>query len=202
MTCSRITGVIFLLLVSMAGCEKSPQQAPPAEPQAGVQATPPTEQKESPPAADPAAQKESQAAARKKLEELGLPDTDEAFLDNVQKGSAEAVRQFLAAGMSPNLKDKYGSTALMLAAEKGHTDTVSALLAGGAGTEVTDTVGNTALIWAVDGNVETIKALLAHGANVNAKNQSGKTPLLQAAQANRTDMVEALKQAGAEDPRR
>jgi ankyrin repeat protein len=186
-----------------AGCEKSSQEAA----KTGQQGNPPAASapaaKESTQTAARTIPKEQAEAARKKLEEMGLQYSEDAFFDNVKKGNAEAVKQFVAAGIDPNKKDSYGSTPLMLAAEKGHTETALALLDGGAQVDSKDGSGNTALIWAAgEGKVDTVKALLSRGANVNATNTSGKSALLQAAWSGHTAVVDALKQAGAEDPRR
>lgn len=202
-----MAGVIVLLLLPAAACQKGPQETQSAAQKEGTPAASATEkletaQERTAPAA-PAKSPEGIEAARRQLEQQGGEYTAAAFIESVKHGNAQIVTQFLAAGMNPNQQDPYGSTALMLAAEKGLTPIVIALLDGGADKEVKDTAGNTALAWAAgEGHAETVKALLDRGANVHAANTSGKTALMAAVQYQHNDVVEILKQAGAQDTRR
>jgi serine/threonine-protein phosphatase 6 regulatory ankyrin repeat subunit B len=78
----------------------------------------------------------------------------------------------LAKGVDVNTKNKYGVTALMLAAESGHTEIVQLLLANGAAVNDKDIHSKTPLMCAEEsGNTETVQALLAKGAEVNPKNR-------------------------------
>lgn len=202
-----MAGAMALLLFPAAGCQKSPQETQPTAQKEATPAAPAREQQESTKErtgqALPTKSPEGMAEARRQLEQQGGQYSEAAFIESVKNGNAQIVTQFLAAGMNPNLKDPYGSTVLMLAAEKGLTPIVIALLDGGADKEVKDTAGNTALAWAAgEGHAETVKALLDRGANVNAANTSGKTALMAAVQYQHNDVVELLKQAGAQDTRR
>ena len=50
-----------------------------------------------------------------------------------------------------------------------------------------------------NGNIEAVKALLAAGADVNTKNNDGMTALIAATMYKRTEIVQLLKKAGAEE---
>ena len=93
-------------------------------------------------------------------------------------GDEDAIKRFLAEGVSPNASGEMGWTPLHIAARDGYSDVVGLLLAQGADLEVRDKNGMTALHWAAGyGSLETVKVLVGKGANVNAKNKYGGTPL-------------------------
>ena len=72
----------------------------------------------------------------------------------------------LGKGANPNVKDKTGSTPLIVAAEIGFVDGVQLLLARGADPNMTNAQGETALIKAVQlRDASTTRLLLAGGAN-------------------------------------
>jgi ankyrin repeat protein len=62
------------------------------------------------------------------------------------------ARALLAKGADPNIKNKVGGTALMIAAATGQAEIVEALLEKGADTTAKDNKGLTALQWATKGN--------------------------------------------------
>ena len=198
---------VGLILVISAGCENVTQGPAISEKEQFEQKQSPTAKKEE--AAQPAVvtprkpHKETPEQAKKKLEELGIEYSEKVFFDNAKNGKADVVELFLAAGMSPNVKDGQTWSPLMHAAEKGHVEVVQVLIDGGADVNQTDRPGNTALTWAAgEGQVAVVKLLLANGAEVNAKNESGKGPIAQAILYGRDEVVDILLQAGAEDPRR
>ena len=212
MTTRWLSGCLSVLVGLAVGCNSSPQTA-----QEPSKETPPSEQKvieqkTSPPSAQPAADatetrrkpaKLTPEEARKKLEELGLQNTEAVFMENVKNGKADVVELFLDAGTDPNVKDATTWTALMLATEKGHITVIQALIDAGADLEAKDREGNTALTWAAtEGQLEAAKTLIAAGADVNTENVSGTSPLARALLFSRADVAEELKKAGARDPRR
>lgn len=94
-----------------------------------------------------------------------------------------SVPALVHAGADVNRADRYGQTALLIAAREAHyagkAEVVSALLAGGANANAHDVDGWTALMYAAKGgNVEMTNALLAHGADVTVKNRDGDTALM------------------------
>src|SRR5690625_1262242 len=113
-------------------------------------------------------------------------------------GTAEQVREAIAAGANIEARDDNGVTPLMLASAGGSADVVQALLAAGANTEARDAEGWTPLMWAsMLGSADVVQALLAAGANTEARNDNGRTPLMYASWFGSADVVQALLAAGA-----
>jgi ankyrin repeat protein len=106
----------------------------------------------------------------------------------LQRGASGEVGRLLASGVSPNLVDADGTTALMAGTLFADADTVELLLKRGADPNKADASGSTALMWAVS-DEEKVRLLVAHGANVNAKSTTERTPLLVAAALPRTTGV-------------
>lgn len=151
---------------------------------------------------------------------------NDQLFEAVRKGDAVAVKALLDKGADVNAKFRYGATALFKAAERGHTEVVKLLLERGADVSVQDTFYKaTAMTWALDhGHVEIVRALLEKGGGSvddvlmtgaregNAEllrvalDKGGAKPatltsaLVAATNANKTDIVEALKKAGAQPP--
>ena len=70
----------------------------------------------------------------------------ENLLTAAENETNEKIYQLLDSGCNVNLRDKFGKTALMIAAEKGNfLATLGLLLGGKADTKLKDTDGNTAL---------------------------------------------------------
>uniref|UniRef100_A0A7S2D5D4 Ankyrin repeat domain-containing protein n=1 Tax=Florenciella parvula TaxID=236787 RepID=A0A7S2D5D4_9STRA len=95
--------------------------------------------------------------------------------------------------------NKYGLTALMVAASYGHADAMSRLIEAGANLEAADNKhGMTALIFAaVQGHTHAVKRLIKAGANLEAADKGGETALLHAAFTGHTDVMNRLIMAGA-----
>jgi hypothetical protein len=137
--------------------------------------------------------------ARQRLQAMGFEFTEKAFLDVVQRGKAEAVELFLQAGMSPDVADAQGRTALILAAKGGYLLVVQKLIRAGAHVNARDRDGGTALIWAAwGGHTPVVAELIRAKADVNARDNAGNTALIWAAHNGRTDVVRALLAAGAD----
>ena len=98
-------------------------------------------------------------------------------------------------GANVDAVDRWGKTALMIAAWNGHTDIVNALVGThGANVDAVDRNGWTALMRAArNGHTDTVNALAGtHGANVDAVDRNGWTALMLAAENGHTDIVNAL----------
>ena len=85
----------------------------------------------------------SEEKAKKRLKESNIEFTENNFLAKCSSGDTETVRLFIAAGVSPNIKenpsgktplmeDPSGKTALILASEYGNLEIVKALINAGA----------------------------------------------------------------------
>ena len=140
-----------------------------------------------------------------------------------RKSNVEAVKALLAKGADVNAKTEYGATPLFFACDRGNVEVVKLLLAAGADIEARDTFYKaTPIIWAVQrdhaevvkllvekkpaskepstamavsmGQVKTVEVLLAMG---DFKPESLTTWLAMAEKNKQTEIVEALKKAGA-----
>lgn len=112
----------------------------------------------------------------------------------------EVVELLIGAGAEVNAKNKYGGTALAIAAAGGRTETVKLLLAKGADVNAKAQSGETPLYGAVGyfGNKEVTELLIANGAEVNAENPLKRTPLFAAVEAGNKATVEVLLANGAD----
>jgi len=88
----------------------------------------------------------------------------------VIQGDVEAVKRHLRSGVDVNSRDRYGQTALMLAAHHGHGEIVELLVAQGADLNVTAKYTLSALMLAVVAGQESIARMLARaGADLSIK---------------------------------
>ena len=141
------------------------------------------------------------------------------MLAAMRPGNSAIVELILSKGAGIQARDRFGATALSLAARAGDLDTVKLLIAKGADPNLTDGVGRGALLSATMGqNPAVIRLLLQRGANVNAAtglppgtalrspnnvrnrppNNSKVTPLHNAAAFGPVESVRYLLEAGAE----
>jgi uncharacterized protein len=141
---------------------------------------------------------------------LGVGST--AFMRAAKAGDAPVMKLLLAHGADPNLVQKNGNNALMLAAGLGYRDgnmavptrdrgTTEEILAAvqlcldhGADVNTQGANGDTALHDAVTGrgDVEVVRYLVEHGASIQIKNARGQTAI-DAARASRRDRSDAVK---------
>lgn len=157
---------------------------------------------------------------------LQADDLTEELLAVTRKGDLAAVKSLLDRGADVNAKSPYGSTPLFFACDRGHIEIVKLLIERGADVNVEDTFYHaTALTWATDKKrVEIIKLLLDRGAKSAAivlmsGVQGGNAQIVKialdkggidpktltsalgaATRANKTEIVEMLKAAGATPP--
>jgi ankyrin repeat protein len=90
------------------------------------------------------------------------PDWERA----ARTGDVEAIDRLIAAGADVNARDRYGQTALMLAAVRGHTAVVERLVAGGADLNHTAKYRLSALMLAaINAHTAVARALVAAGAD-------------------------------------
>lgn len=83
-------------------------------------------------------------------------------------GDASALAEQIGAGAEVDARDRYGQTALMLAALGGHLDAVNVLIRAGANLDVTAKFGLSATMLAVIHGHESVARLLgAAGANLS-----------------------------------
>ena len=114
----------------------------------------------------------------------------------------EAVRQLLAAGALPDLRDDKGYTALLWASFRAavadQVPIIEALIAAGANPNATTSLGDSScLMLAVQSGCESaVAALIAGGAHVDLQ-ADGVTPLMVAAHVGAVEIAEFLLQSGA-----
>ncbi|RAH64635.1 ankyrin repeat domain-containing protein [Aspergillus aculeatinus CBS 121060] len=94
-------------------------------------------------------------------------------------GHVGVARLLLAAGASPDVKDTFGQTPLVKAAQAGWKEVVQLLLAtDGVDRNSQDAEGRTPLSWAAEnGFVDVVKVLLAADGDPTLPDNDGKTPL-------------------------
>jgi ankyrin repeat protein len=116
----------------------------------------------------------------------------------VRAGDSAALASVLAAGLPPRLRNAQGDSLLILAAYHGHPGVARLLLEAGADPEVVNDRGQTALgAAAFRGNKEVLRLLLDHGARPDSP-PGGRTAFFIAAMFNRVEMMEILRQRGAD----
>ncbi len=85
-----------------------------------------------------------------------------------RQGEATALRSQLAAGADVDALDRFGQTALMLAAHRGHREAVDVLIAAGANLNTTAKFRLSAtMLAAVNGHQAVARALAAAGADLS-----------------------------------
>lgn len=149
------------------------------------------------------------AAARALVEAGADPDAqddrdDSAWLVTGVTGSVEMMRTLLPAEPDQTLRNRFGGTALIPAAERGHVPYIRAALQE-ASMEVdhVNGLGWTALLEAVilgDGGAdhqETVRLLLAAGATPDLADRDGVTPREHAERRGFDRMAELLRKAEA-----
>lgn len=124
---------------------------------------------------------------------------DTRLVDAAMRGDTAAVRALLTQGVSVNVPDGDGSTALHWAAYHGDLELTQALLKAGASLKATTRIGSmTPLFMAArQGHDAVIDVLLKAGADARGANANGTTVLMEAAAAGNPKSVLLLLSYGA-----
>lgn len=127
-------------------------------------------------------------------------DLKSAYFDSARNGNIPLLAAFYQAGLTANVSDDKGYTALILAAYNGQAETVDYLLQSvGADPCQQDKRGNTALMGALfKGNFKIVKTLVDADCNLNQVNNNGQTAAMFAALFDRQVALQKLLSAGAD----
>ncbi|MDP6736975.1 MAG: ankyrin repeat domain-containing protein, partial [Nitrospinaceae bacterium] len=166
--------ITTIAAVVLVGCGESQQSAPPAE-------------------AKPA---EAVAeAAKPELPTAKVPYISIHFA--TAEGNIKAVTRHLANGVDVNVKNDFGFTPLLKAAQFGRREVAELLIAKGADVSVKDKFGRTPLHCAADeGQMEVAELLIAAGADVNGKDNGGRTPLDFTVMTKQNEIADLLRKHG------
>ena len=95
---------------------------------------------------------------------------DAFWADAIKRGDAQIVLDLLERGTDEDARDRYGQTALMLAAHAGHREVVETLIAHRANLNITAKFGLSALMLAlVSGHEEVARLLARAGADLSLR---------------------------------
>ena len=122
--------------------------------------------------------------------------------ESAKRGDADALAAHIAAGLDVDALDRYGQSALMLAARRGHLQAVRVLIRAGANLDITAKYGLSATMLAVINHHESVAtALAAAGADLRlvgsgAPGFSGKSAAQLALDLGQQALAEALTPGG------
>lgn len=123
------------------------------------------------------------------------PNGDPVLLVAARAGNRATVQALLDARAEVDRRNRFGDSAIMVAALNGHLDVVRLLRARGA---TLDHEGWTALIYAATGGHDDIvRYLLDQGARIDAASPNGTTALMMAVRESHASTVDLLLGRGA-----
>ena len=140
------------------------------------------------------------AKARGALLDMGIPVTEKSLVQCIEDGGIREISLFLAAGFSPDTRDRAGVPIINIAARKGNREVTRFLILAGARLDQqAEDRGTSALIDSVmRKHYDVMTELIKAGSDVNIKSKDGQTALVVAVGADEEKMVEALLKAGAD----
>jgi len=123
-----------------------------------------------------------------------------AVENNLEEVVRDCLDKYTDSEFNLDIRDRFGSTPLLIAAELGYNTIVECLLEHGADPNALDIrSGFSSLMFAsLVGNKKLIKILIKHKANVNALSHWGCSPLSLAMGNNYRNVVKTLLNAGAD----
>jgi len=138
--------------------------------------------------------------AREALFKMGIPVNEESFARCASEGSILEISFFLAAGFSPNTRNKAGVPVLNIAARNGNHEIFRFLILTDANINLqAEDRGTSALMDSVLAKrYELTKELIKAEADLDLKNNAGQTALLVAVGDGDEQIAEILLKAGAD----
>jgi len=125
-------------------------------------------------------------------------DLNFMLFDASARNCTKLMPVLLKEGASVTARDRFGSTALLIAARSGHVEAIEFLLAQGSDIEHVNLAGSSALLRAVTANrKKTARYLLKAGANPDKANVKKISPLVAASYNGSRRLVKQLLKAGA-----
>ena len=124
---------------------------------------------------------------------------DADWEDAIKRGDVRVIHDLLGRGADVDARDRYGQTALMLAAHAGHREVVETLIAHRANLNITAKFGLSALMLAlVAGHAEIARVLAKAGADLSLRGTgapgfAGKTAYDLAVERGMSELSEELK---------
>jgi ankyrin repeat protein len=124
---------------------------------------------------------------------------DAAWEDAIKRGDVQIVGDLLGRGAEVDARDRYGQTALMLAAHAGYREVVEILIAHQANLNITAKFGLSALMLAlVAGHTEVARVMAKAGADLSLRGTgapgfAGKTAYDLAMERGMLELSEELK---------
>jgi ankyrin repeat protein len=122
-----------------------------------------------------------------------------AWVDAIKRADVQIVNDQLGRGIAVDARDRYGQTALMLAAHAGHREIVEILIGHQANLNITAKFGLSALMLAlVAGHADVARVLARAGADLSLRGTgapgfAGKTAYDLAMERGMQDLSEVLK---------
>lgn len=131
-------------------------------------------------------------ALREENWDFKSPEAARTLARVAQYGTADAVRDFIAAGVPPNGQDEMRLSPLVRAASRGDIDMLAKLLEAGAGKEEPQRMEAALAAALRSGKGEAVLLLLQHGANSDLLKTTGKTMLMGAAASGVPETVQEI----------
>jgi len=151
-------------------------------------------------------------SARQDLEKIGIPFSEQKFLESACSGDQGSVQLFIQAGMRVNLlaapgkQDSVPKSALHCAAIKGNVAMANSLIKQGADVNLADEDGNTPLYYSAkntyngrgngNGGLDVANLLISNHADLNKAGDAGP-PLIAAISSNNFELVDLFIEKGA-----
>ena len=138
--------------------------------------------------------------AQETLLKMGIPLTTESLAQCAAEGRIRELSYFLAAGFSPDTRNKTGIPLLNIAARSGNGEILRYLILAGAQINLqSDDRGTTALMDSVMGKQhDLVRDLIRAGSDLGIKSKNGQSALLLAVGSGDDELVDMLLKAGAD----